>query len=231
MTRAEIQARFDRETASVYSQRDPIWLPDFKYMFSLVPELLQPHIRGEALVLDIGAGTGNLTRSVLEAFPNAKAVLVDFSPNMLSEVSNVLSGLEGRFRTMVADFMEMELGAEIYSAVVSSFAIHHCRDMGEYGRLYKRIAEAITPLGIFVCCDVVAGADANLTLQNESQWTCFLREQGLSQDERDRILANYHVEDSPIELWAHLRLLKEAGFGAVDVVWKKSNFAIYVGVK
>jgi tRNA (cmo5U34)-methyltransferase len=231
MSREEIRGRFDKEVASLYSQRDPVWLPDFKYMFSLVPGLIRPYLQGNSVVLDVGAGTGKLSRSVLEAFPDERKVLVDFSSNMLSAAPEVLSRFEGRFETVIADFIDMDFGNGKYSAVVSSFAIHHCRSNEEYGELYRRIGKAIGPTGIFVCCDVVAGADKNMTLQNETEWAVFLRQQGLSENEVDRILSNYHVEDSPIDLWTHLRLLSSAGFKAVEVVWKRSNFAIYAGVK
>ena len=231
MSRAEIKGRFDKEVAALYSQRDPIWLPDFKYMFALIPQLIKPYIQSDSAVLDIGAGTGNLSRSVLEAFSEVKAVLMDFSSNMLSAAPKVLSQFKGRFETMVADFLEADLGTGIYSAVVSSFAIHHCRSNAEYAELYGRIQKAIGSTGIFVCCDVVAGSTPNMTLQNECEWTSFLNEQGLSKNEVDRILSNYHVEDSPIDLWTHLQLLNRAGFGSVEVVWKRSNFAVYAGVK
>ncbi len=231
MTRGEIQSRFDKEVASLYSQRDPIWLPDFKYMFGLVPQLIAPYIHGNGAVLDIGAGTGNLSRSILEAFPEVRAVLIDFSSNMLSAAPKVLSQFKGRFETMVADFIEADFGTGIYSAVVSSFAIHHCRSNDEYGTLYQKIEKAIGSAGIFVCCDVVAGADVNMTLQNEKEWASFLKQQGLSEDEAQRILSNYHIEDSPVDLWTHLQLLKAAGFRSMEVVWKRSNFAVYAGAK
>lgn len=231
MSRAEIKGRFDKEVAALYSQREPIWLPDFKRMFALIPQLIQPYIETDSKVLDIGAGTGNLSRSVLEAFPTVRAVLMDFSSNMLSAAPEVLSQFEGRFETTVADFIEADLGAGIYSAVISSFAIHHCRSNEEYAKLYERIEKAIGYTGIFVCCDVVAGANRDMTLQNELEWTSFLQEQGLSKDEVDHILSNYHVEDSPVDLWTHLRLLNRAGFKWVEVVWKRSNFAVYAGIK
>ena len=80
MTRSEIQGRFDNEVASLYSQRDPAWFPDFRYMFSLIPKLLKPYIQKGSVVLDVGAGTGKLSRTVLEAFPEVRTVLVDFEP-------------------------------------------------------------------------------------------------------------------------------------------------------
>lgn len=231
MTRAEIQGRFDKEVAALYSQRDPVWLPEFRQMFALVPELLRPHLKADSVILDVGAGTGNLSRTVLESIPGVKCVLMDFSANMLSAVPLVLAPFAGRFETLVADFIDADYGAARYDAVISSFAIHHCRGSAEYGALYQKLANALKPGGIFVCCDVVAGADDTLSLLNESGWRAFLKEQGLEAAEVERILSNYHVEDSPLDLPSHLQLLKEAGFTTGDVVWKRSNFAVYVGIK
>jgi hypothetical protein len=53
----------------------------------------------------------------------------------------------------------------------------------------------------------------------------------LESAEVERILSNYHVEDSPIDCGLHLTLLKEAGFSVADVIWKRCNFAVYAGLK
>ncbi len=230
MSREEIQGRFDKEVAALYSQRDPVWLPEFRQMFALVPELLKPHLKAGGLILDVGAGTGNLSRTVLEAIPGVKCVLMDFSANMLSAVPLVLAPFVGRFETLVADFIDADYGQAKYEGIISSFAIHHCRGGAEYAALYLKLAHALKPRGIFVCCDVVAGADDTLSQLNENGWRAFLKEQGLESAEVERILSNYHIEDSPLDVPSHLQLLKEAGFSTVDVVWKRSNFAVYVGM-
>ncbi|MHB8088964.1 MAG: class I SAM-dependent methyltransferase, partial [Anaerolineaceae bacterium] len=198
---------------------------------ALVPELLKPLVKPGSVILDVGAGTGNLSRCVLEAIPDVSCVLMDFSANMLSAVPLVLAQFEGRFETLVTDFIDADYGEAQYDAIISSFAIHHCRGRAEYGGLYQKFALALKSGGIFVCCDVVAGADDSLSQLNENGWRAFLKEQGLESAEVDRILSNYHVEDSPIDCSLHMTLLKEAGFQVVDVIWKRSNFAAYVGVK
>ncbi len=229
MSRAEIQGRFDHEVAHLYSQRDPVWLPDFRQMFALVPELLKPHLHKDDLILDVGAGTGNLTRTVLESIPDIRVVLMDFSANMLSEVPNVLAAFAGQYETWVADFIDADYPSGQYQGIISSFAIHHCRGEAQYAQLYQKFAVALKPGGVFVCCDVVAGANEVLSQLNENGWRDFLKQQGLEPSEVDRILSNYHVEDSPLSLEAHLRLLRNAGFSIVDVAWKRYNFGIYVG--
>jgi tRNA (cmo5U34)-methyltransferase len=230
MSKEEIRTRFDNETAAVYSQRDPAWLPEFAFAFDLVPRLVRPFARSGGRILDIGAGTGNLSRAVLRSIEGIHVTLMDFSGNMLAEVPRVLSEFPGKFAVINADFMTAGLGYREYTAVISSFAIHHCRGEGEYRNLYERISACLLRPGVFVSCDVVAGDTPWLSGENEEGWVTFLRAQGFRDLEVGKILSNYHVEDSPISLRRHMNLLHEAGFSAADVVWKKYNFGIYVGV-
>ncbi len=231
MTNEEIKRRFDNETAACYSERKPAWFMEAEESFRAVPELLVPFLPPGARFLDIGAGTGNLSRSVMERLPGIEAVLIDFSPNMLSGAQTVLADFRGRFRTVEGDFATADLGRELYSAVVSSFAIHHLRSEADYLALYRRIRAALKTPGAFVCCDVVAGGNEFLTQRNEDEWAAYLKKQGFSDDDVSRLLSNHHREDSPLALGAHLRLLGEAGFSAADVVWKKANFAVYIGLQ
>jgi tRNA (cmo5U34)-methyltransferase len=230
MTPAEIKARFDRETAACYSQRQPAWLPEFEYAFSLVSAVVREVVPAGGTILDLGAGTGNLTRMVLEKSERISAVLLDFSPNMLSEVDNVLASFPGRYRTMTADFASAALGREAYQAVISSFAIHHLRTDSDYLALYRKIHAALTVPGIFVCVDVVSGSHELFTGQNEEEWRRFLAGKGFPPSEIDRILSNYHIEDSPRSVGLHLSLLQKAGFSTADVLWKRANFAVYAGL-
>ncbi len=85
MTRQEIRDRFDAEVASRYSQRKPVWLMDFESVFALVPALVRPFVREGDTILDLGAGTGNLSRTVLEGIEGVRMTLMDFSANMLSD--------------------------------------------------------------------------------------------------------------------------------------------------
>ncbi|TFG63305.1 MAG: hypothetical protein E4H36_05970 [Spirochaetales bacterium] len=65
---------------------------------------------------------------------------------------------------------------------------------------------------------------------NEAEWRSFLAGQGFEPAEADRILSNYHREDSPLSVYGHMDLLRKAGFGLADVLWKKANFAVYAGL-
>jgi tRNA (cmo5U34)-methyltransferase len=232
MTQAEIRARFNEEVAIAYSQRKPVWLPDYDRSLTLVTKMLEPTFAGKksVRVLDLGAGTGNLSRRILQAFKNCHVTLVDFSQNMLNEAPIVLAAFLGRYEIKQEDFWEMELLADSYDAVISSFALHHGRGEAVYQRLYKNIFRWLKTPGAFICCDVVDGDTAELAALNMAGWRRYLSGK-ISPTDIERMFSNYKREDSPISLRKHMSCLSEAGFTKADVLWKRFNFAVYTGIK
>jgi len=231
MSKTEIKNRFDSETASSYSQRNPAWLPEFSFSFSLIQKTVKRFIPSGARLLDLGAGTGNLSRTVFEACPDITIDLLDFSENMLNEAPNVLKGFTGRYNIIKDDIFTARFENCVYDGVISSFAIHHGRTKTIYGNLYKNIYNWLKTPGMFICCDVIAGDDAELSELNEHGWREFLKERGFAAGEVEKILNNYHREDSPLSLKNHIELLSAARFNTADILWKKYNFGIYLGIK
>jgi tRNA (cmo5U34)-methyltransferase len=233
MSNEEIKARFDAETAAVYSQRQPLWLPEFGYAVRLILAAIKPYLASKrpASMLDLGAGTGNLSRRVLGAFKNSHVTLVDFSPNMLAEVPNVLSAYDGRYEIRMADFWQVNFPAATFDAIVTSFALHHGRGEAVYLELYRKACRWLKSEGVFACCDVIEGDVQYISEINEAGWRRFLQRRNFTGEEIERIFSNYHREDSPLSLRQHLALLVEAGFSSADVLWKRFNFAMYVGLK
>jgi tRNA (cmo5U34)-methyltransferase len=232
MTNEEIRTRFNAEVAEAYSQRKPVWIPDYDRVLNLAVETLKPVFaaRTDVRFLDLGAGTGNLTRRILKAYGNCQAVLVDFSANMLSEVPHVLADFPGHYEVRQADFWEMDASREEFDAVVASFALHHGRGDAIYQSMYRKIHTWLKPGGIFACCDIVEGATPELAAMNMDGWRHYL-DGKLSPADIERMFSNQRREDSPISLRKHLSYLAEAGFGATDILWKRFNFAVYVGIK
>ena len=230
MTQEEIKARFDAETAAVYSQRKPLWLPEYDDAMGLVLKVLEPYLSSHARILDLGAGTGNLSRRILNESKDCHVTLVDFSENMLNEAPSVLAAFEGRYDAVLQDFWSAQFPAARYDGVVASFALHHGRGEAAHQNLYQRIYRWLKSPGVFVCCDVVEGDTPALAEINEGGWRQFLRKR-FPAEEAERILSNYHREDSPISLKRHLSLLTLVGFSSADVLWKRFNFSVYVGIK
>ncbi|MFW9915723.1 MAG: class I SAM-dependent methyltransferase [Candidatus Thorarchaeota archaeon] len=226
LTREEIKARFEAENPQTYSKYHPIFAPEYDFAFSLLLDAITPYIPQKARILDLGAGTGYLSLQILSRFPHVHATLLDFSPNMLSAVDDVLTDYTGHYSVVCKDFWETTLDHESFHAVVSSFAIHHARGHDEYRSLYERIYHALKPRGVFACLDLVASVTPAWSEVMELGWRSHL-ETCFDAAIIERTLRNYRIEDSPLSIPAHFACLSQAGFSITDVLWKIHNFALY----
>jgi tRNA (cmo5U34)-methyltransferase len=128
------------------------------------------------------------------------------------------------------DIFTHAYGKNKYDAVVSSFAVHHARSDLTYQKIYRNIFHTLKKHGIFICADIVEGGSKSLTEYHLEEWRGYLSR---FYDKKfiDQLLISVHKEDSPISLYKHLTILKKVNFKHVDVVFKKYNFAVYVGIK
>ena len=90
-------------------------------------------------ILDLGAGTGLELIYLFEKYPNANAVVIDISENMLEELSK--RDFAKRVTTICGDFFEVDFGKD-YDAVISTSALHHFKPE-EKEILYKKIFECL----------------------------------------------------------------------------------------
>ena len=221
-----VKALFD-ETAQQYEEGRQRLIPCFDEYYGTVMKLLtfprDAHIR----VLDLGAGTGILSRMVAEGFPNARITLVDISSEMLALAKESL-GTDHRFRYMQANFALLALPGE-FDAIVSALAIHHLRD-DEKHVLYGDIHKALAPGGIFINAEQVRGPTAALEKHYDDQWLAEILALGASEEEISQTRMRM-VEDRPATLEVQLAWLREAGFRHVDCWYKNGRFAVFSGTE
>jgi len=166
-------------------------------------------------ILDLGTGNGRLLALVLIGRPEADAVALDFSPAMLAAARQRFQGDE-RVRVIAhnLDLPLPDLGR--FDAIVSSFAIHHCRDRRKRA-LYAEIHAALTPDGVF--CNLEHVAAGSVTLHDR-----FLRALGITAADEDP-----SNRCAPVAL--QLRWLRDLGFADVDCHWKWLELALLGGTK
>jgi SAM-dependent methyltransferase len=190
-------------------------------------------------VLDLGCGDGLLLATVLEAFPEAEGVGVDYSPPMLGQARTRLAAFGPRAAVVEADLAAPAWRGAVrgpLDAVVSGLAIHHLPDDRKrslYGEIYGLLAAG----GTFLNCEHVASATPHIEKMFDDAVSEHLwrrrRERGeevtLEQvhkaflerpDRAANILAS--VEDQ-------CRWLREIGFRDVDCFWKYFELAIFGG--
>jgi len=228
----DIKTRFETEPAATYGTNMAQWIPDFEYTHQLLIESTALHVSTNAKGVELGAGSGRVSRLLLDAFPDLQLTLIDLSPNMLKEAEKQLVPYAPRCQFLVGDMFDANLNFPKGSLdyVVSVFAICHAQGREVYEQLYRRIHDWLKPNGYFVCYDHVLGDTLPLTALNALGWHRLLAVHQSVEQSKDGIVSTYQ-EDSPLSLRQHLNLLSEAGFSVVDVLYKRDIFGIYAGIK
>jgi tRNA (cmo5U34)-methyltransferase len=185
--------------------------------------------------VDLGAGTGAASRAVLTEYPNAQAILAEYSPQMAAEGERLLTAFASRYRYVELDMLADQWPAAIPShldAAVSALSIHHLPDARKQA-IFRQIFAHLRSGGWYVNYDPVRAPDADL----EAIWERV-------NDRYDSSAAYKRTHMTPTELARHenhvrymiplepqLAWLREAGFVNVDVYWKRLDWVIYGGSK
>ena len=166
--------------------------------YDQLQEALTSATRGRTVgrVLDLGTGTGETARRVLEAHPGASLVGIDASPEMVALASARLPGTDVRVGRL-----EDDLPDGPFDLVTSALAVHHLTP-GEKCRLFARIAEVLPPGGRFVLADVV-----------------------VPDDPADAVTPLEPDVDLPDRVEDQLRWLSEAGLRP-QVVWSRGDLVV-----
>src|ERR687886_1706785 len=100
-------------------------------------------------ILELGVGTGETARRLLERHPGAHLTGIDVSPEMLEEARRRLPEADLRVARL-----DDPLPEGPFDLVVSTLAVHHLDAAGK-ADLFRRVAAVLSPGGRFVLADVV----------------------------------------------------------------------------
>jgi tRNA (cmo5U34)-methyltransferase len=101
-------------------------------------------------ILELGTGTGETARRVLELHPEAEYIGIDESDSMLDEARSVLPASAD----LRPSRLQEPLPGGSFDLVFSCLTVHHL-NRGEKAELFRRVAAALRPGGRFVLADVV----------------------------------------------------------------------------
>jgi tRNA (cmo5U34)-methyltransferase len=188
-------------------------------------------------ILELGSGTGELSLKILNRFPDAQVIALDYSPRMLQFAQDKITaaGYEQRWTGIQADFGDwannpenLDIDSE-FDACVSSLAIHHLQDDMKL-KLFERIAQN----GCFWNADPTLPESPTLAEVYKAAREEWSVEQGISLTEiRAKrgvsTTQGYSSQDQLATLDAHLQMLSKAGFKTVAVPWKYYGLAVFGG--
>src|ERR1044071_1260357 len=105
----DIKARFEAELAPTYGTNMALWIPDFEYAHKLLLESTALHLSTNAKGVELGAGSGRVSKLLLETFQDLQLTLVDRSTNMLNEAEKQLSSYVPRCHFIVGDIFDANI--------------------------------------------------------------------------------------------------------------------------
>ncbi len=182
-------------------------------------------------VLDLGAGTGNLSARIIQRLPQVQLTVMDYSPEMLKQAQAKLPPAQTTLIT--ADFGAWAVDPHAFppidpvDACVSSLAIHHLSDAMK-GQLFQQIFAHLRPGGCFWNADPVQAphprsAALYQRVRQELTPDQPVPERGIVEP------CGYSSQDQLATLEVQINSLKSAGFVAVDGVWQWFGLAIFGG--
>jgi tRNA (cmo5U34)-methyltransferase len=149
-------------------------------------------------VLELGVGTGETSRRVLDRHPKAELIGIDESADMLAVASVNFAAADLRVSRLQDPLPEGN-----FDLVVSALTVHHLDGAGK-ADLFGRVADRLRPGGRFVLGDVV-----------------------LPDDPADVVTPIDGVYDQPSSVDDQVRWLADAGFNA-EVVWARQDLCVIV---
>jgi tRNA threonylcarbamoyl adenosine modification protein (Sua5/YciO/YrdC/YwlC family) len=162
--------------------------------------VLSSGVRRVRRILELGTGTGETARRLLDRYPESRLVGIDESPAMLEVARRGLPA--DRVELRVARLQD-ELPRGPFDLVASALAVHHL-DGKEKADLFCRVREAMSGGGRFTLADVVLPIDSG--------------------DARISITPGFDKPDSTAD---QLAWLAQAGFAA-HVAWQQRDLAVIV---
>ncbi|GEM45345.1 class I SAM-dependent methyltransferase [Deinococcus cellulosilyticus] len=223
-----IRAYHDPDRARRYHTQHAFDPPRKARMFEVMLDTLRALIPAGGRVLELGAGSGDFTKVLLDSGFFSRIEATDGAEEMLSLAQSEITAEQVSFRLL--DFTRPWSAPEPLDAIVSSMALHHAPD-----KLFsfQQAFQALRPGGVLVIGDHIAGATPHthrlisLERARVKQIPEAQVPDWILQDEQAQAAQGNICE--PLDVY--LNVLQQAGFMHVDCLWRDHWMAVVLALK
>ena len=231
----------DREVAAAFLDERSLLIPDRARQLDVMLRVIRCAPGAPGRVLDLGCGDAILLSTILQAFPEATGVALDFSSLMLERARRRLASCGWRATTLEADLGNPDWRKGLagpFDAIVSGFAIHHLPDARKRA-LYGEVHDLLRPGGVFLNAEHVASTTPRIEAMFDDAMAEHLyqrrRERGedvaFEQVKRDLLERPDRAANILAPVEEQCAWLRDLGFRDVDCYWKYFELAIFGGVR
>ncbi|MGB9937516.1 MAG: class I SAM-dependent methyltransferase [Methanobacterium sp.] len=223
-----VKAHFEEE-AYEFDELILKLIPHYEEMVDALISAI-PFNKGDSIkVMDLGCGTGTISRALKERLEGANITCLDLAENMI-EMAKIKLDKYNDINYIIGDFYHFEF-TEKYDLIISSLALHHLVTDEDKKEFYTKIYSALNEGGVFLNGDVVLGPNDYLNKLYLEKWKEFMNKSISIEEIEEKWIPAAEAEDHPAKLVDQLNWLHEIGFKEVEVIWKHYGRAVYGGFK
>ena len=201
--------------SSVYDENIVSTLPYYREYHNQIIDLVKSMGTKDINWLDTGCGTGTLASRVLDSRDDVKFTLCDPSEQMLEIAQNKLCGSDIRVFNIASQMMTFDSEFDVVTAVQS----HHYLKPDERKTAVENCFRALKDNGVFITFENIRMTTEDSDKIALKRWENFLSDHLKDPDIVKMHIDRRGVEVFPITIEEHIKLLREAGFKSVDVLW------------
>lgn len=221
-----IQEQFDFVAREYDGQRKK-FIPCFDDYYTTITDFLCRTVENPISILDLGAGTGLLTKLVYDRFPKSTYTLVDISNDMLEIARKRFAGCANVHFTAV-DYTKSLPDGE-FDLVTSALSIHHLSD-GDKRDLYNGIYGILPDNGWFANFDQFIASSPEMNSFYNRWWYDYIEQSGLPQEEHDKWMVRKKL-DKENTINDTVTMLENTGFKLVECVYSCMKFGVIIARK
>ncbi|HEY9697609.1 MAG TPA: class I SAM-dependent methyltransferase [Trichocoleus sp.] len=233
------------------------YLPYREERFQIMLDAIAHLLPESFTAIDLACGPGAISQRLLNRFPQATCIAIDYDPVLLEIGQGVLGTIGDRLHWIEADLTQddwlEQMGETQVDAVLTTTALHWLQ-IDQLVHLYQKLGQVIRPGGVFLNGDhlyfpphlaiIQRLAKAVQTQQEEQAFSVKKQEdwqqwwQAIEQEtELKELLIERHQRFQPRftehepTLVIHEAALQEAGFREVSTIWQRFDDRILLAVR
>ncbi len=215
------------DIAQKYDSQRKSFIPCFEDYYGTSSVLVSRIIRYPGKILDLGAGTGLLSRYYYELFPDSAFELTDISEKMLEVARKRFYG-KPNFSFNERDYVH-ESFQQGYDLILSGLSLHHLSEKERKG-LFKKIFSALNPHGVFVNHDQYNAPSLKVNNAINDLWYEMISRSGLPEEEIEK-WKQRRALDCETTVNKEMEELKETGFEEVECLYSCLKFGVVMAMK
>jgi len=217
----KIQEQFNI-CAEKYDSQRKCFIPCFDDYYKRSVSLLKYNKNDFENIVDLGAGTGLLTKEIYELYNNAHFTLIDVSKDMLKIAQERFNGLNN-FEFIEDNYVE-NIPVDNCDLICSALSIHHLEN-NDKGKLYKNIFKKLDDDGCFINLDQFIAASETINDLYNQWWYEHINNSGISMEEKSKWIERKKL-DRENTIPETIELLKESGFAKVECIYSFMKFGV-----